>query len=95
MNAPCSDGRTPFHTAAADGRTEKVRLMLKHGADVHRQTDYDVTALGYAASGGHPDVVKLLLDAGADAKIINPDDFTALDLAATPVIYRELKKAVL
>jgi len=51
-----------------------------------------VTPLMYTASSGKEKMVELLLNAGADASLQNPDDFSALDLAATPTIYKRLRK---
>ena len=53
-----------------------------------------VTPLMYAASSGKETMVAMLLDAGADPALKNPDDFTALELAATPKIFKMLRKAI-
>ena len=58
------------------GRTEIVKLLLDHGADLHAWYDF---ALRYAADDGHTDTVKLLLDRGAK---IHADNDQALYLAA-------------
>lgn len=47
--------------AAVKGRTQAVKMLLDHGADVHA----DGGALRWAAGNGHTPVVKLLLERGA------------------------------
>ena len=45
------------------GKTEWVKYLLAHGADVHCANDY---ALRWASRNGYLEIVKLLLDHGAD-----------------------------
>ncbi|MDD5170935.1 MAG: ankyrin repeat domain-containing protein, partial [Syntrophales bacterium] len=54
--------------AAANGRSETVRLLLDRGADIHA-TGRGGDALFGAAEEGHADVVKLLIDRGSDIDI--------------------------
>jgi hypothetical protein len=62
--------------AAADGRTETVRVLLASGADVHAKNDL---ALRWAAYHGQTETVKVLLASGAD---VHAGDDLALRWAA-------------
>ncbi|RDD34218.1 ankyrin repeat protein [Wolbachia endosymbiont of Cylisticus convexus] len=59
-------GNTPLHTAAWEGNLEVVKLLLKHGADVHAENFERKTPLHFAAWEGGLKVVKLLLKHRAD-----------------------------
>jgi hypothetical protein len=65
--------------AAADGRTESVRLMLDAGFPIEARGEDGGTALHHAAFAGSARTVELLIDRGAD---LEPRD-TSFD--ATPV----------
>ena len=67
--------------------------LLAAGCDVDNANVNGVTSLMYAASSGKEQMVAMLLEAGADPALKNPDDFTALELAATPAIFRLLRRA--
>ncbi|KAJ3045559.1 hypothetical protein HDV00_009216 [Rhizophlyctis rosea] len=54
----------PLIGAAERGASEVVKLLLEHGADVHRDDDKSLRGV---VKGGYAKVVKLLLAAGADA----------------------------
>jgi len=62
------NGNTALGMAAYCGRTDAVKLLLEHGADVNATAGWgDWTALMKAAYGGHAEAVRLLLEHGADA----------------------------
>lgn len=66
-----NSGKTPIHSAAENGRADKIRYMLeKLPEDVRYelllQVPYDETALHVAASGGHSDCVKIMMDLVSD-----------------------------
>lgn len=65
--------------AAADGRTESVRLMLDAGFPIEARGQDGGTALHHAAFAGSADTVRLLIERGAD---LEPRD---AGFDATPV----------
>jgi ankyrin repeat protein len=75
-------GWTDLHSAASAGDAERVRELLKKGADPNAKNEYGNTPLHEAASRGHVDVVRLLLEHGADPNIQNNIGWTPLHLAA-------------
>jgi ankyrin repeat protein len=65
-------GRTNLHKAAFDGNAERVKELLKKGADPNTKDKKGRTPLHWAAPyKGHVEVVKLLLEHGADPNIKN------------------------
>ena len=60
-----SDGSTPLHWAAANGRLDVCALLLDEVADADAADSFDTTPLSYAAHNGHVAICQLLLDAGA------------------------------
>ena len=62
-------GWTDLHSAALVGYAERVKELLKKGADPNTQAKDGETPLHIAASMGHVDIVKLLLEHGADPNI--------------------------
>jgi len=70
-----------LHSAASAGDAERVRELLKKGADPNVRDEYGNTPLHVAAYEGHVDVVRLLLEHGADPTVKNKDGDTPLDLA--------------
>ncbi len=75
-----SSGYSPLIYASRAGQVEAVKLLLRRGADVNRQTtEMRSTALHRAAVAGHAEVVRLLLEAGADVSIRDCDGLTALE----------------
>jgi ankyrin repeat protein len=66
INRQLSDGgETVLMSAAANGKTEVVGVLLENGADVNLKDDRGFTALTYAKIGNHDDVVELLRKHGA------------------------------
>jgi hypothetical protein len=59
-----------FKNAITTGDVERVRDLLKHGADVHFPYDLGLTGLHFAAWCGHAQIAKALIDAGADVQAL-------------------------
>ncbi|MDT7870756.1 MAG: ankyrin repeat domain-containing protein [Thermoproteus sp.] len=72
---------TELYDAAYEGDAERVRELLKKGADPNVQDEYGDTPLRWAAFNGHVDVVELLLEHGADPTVKDKVGMTPLDLA--------------
>lgn len=81
VNDQDNAGNTPLHEAALNGHLSIVKLLVKHGADVNRQS-YDMfldTPLIDASANGHLPVVKYLLDHGADPTMVNAKGLSAIE----------------
>lgn len=76
------DGSTPLQWAVYEGNSERVRELIRDGADVNAANNYGATAMQLAAEMGDEDLIDLLLDAGADPDSPNPEGQTALMLVA-------------
>ena len=76
-----TDGVTALHVAAATGRADTVRMVLRYGARPRGRDHTGATALHVAARTGSAEAVTTLLDAGADPRTPGPDGRTARDEA--------------
>jgi hypothetical protein len=70
-----------LHIAATLNYVERVRKLLKKGADPNVQDDQDQTPLHIAASGGYVEIARLLLEHGADPNMQDIDGETPLHYA--------------
>jgi ankyrin repeat protein len=70
-----------LQSAALEGQTEAVELLLNQGADVNITDGYGRTALWFAALGGKADTARLLILKGAN---VNPAKGIS-DYATTPL----------
>ena len=76
-------GRTPLHSAAANGQLETVKALIELGADKNVKDIEDQTSLHLAAANGHTEVAVALFKAGADIGAIEREHGqTPLHLAA-------------
>lgn len=71
VNARDSDGKTPLHWAALEGRTQLTELLLARHADVNALTNYGWTPLIEAVLRGKISVAKVLLHNHADVRAGN------------------------
>jgi hypothetical protein len=74
--------QTDLHSAALVGDVERVKKLLKKGADPNAEDKDGWTPLHVAASVGHVDVVKLLLERRANPNAEDKDGKTPLHYAA-------------
>lgn len=71
----------PLVTAAGNGFTESVSLLLQYGVEVNKAQWNRLTGLTEAVRYGHREAVELLLKAGADPSHKGPDGNDSFDLA--------------
>jgi hypothetical protein len=67
--------------ACEKGDLEKVKLLLKEGADINTKNKYGWTPLMIACEKDNKEMVKLLLEKGADVKAKNINGKSALVIA--------------
>ncbi|XP_078581532.1 death-associated protein kinase 1-like [Branchiostoma floridae x Branchiostoma japonicum] len=84
-------GGTALHVASMYGRTEIVKLLLQHDADVEARDNYGDTALHVASRNGHTEIVKLLLQHDADVEARDNDGRKPMDVARDKDLRRFLK----
>ncbi|XP_033717942.1 ankyrin repeat and protein kinase domain-containing protein 1 isoform X1 [Tursiops truncatus] len=78
----CENKVTALHFLVAQGRLERVRLLLAQEVDVDCQTACGYTPLLVATQDQHPDLCALLLKHGADANLVDEDGWAPLHFAA-------------
>ena len=66
-----TDGTTPLHLAALNGREDVVQFLIEKGAFINPEDADENTPLHAAARGGHAAVAGLLFDKGASLKAKN------------------------
>ena len=76
------DGSTPLQWAVYDQDVDRVRALIRAGADVNAENNFGANAMQLAAEAGHDQLIELLLDAGADPDSANSEGQTALMLVA-------------
>ena len=83
INVPDYAGNTPLQTAALEGRTEIVQLLLTAGCDISCENMIKDTPLVDAVENGHLEVAKMLLRAGCNPKQTDSRGKTILGLINT------------
>lgn len=91
LNAEVSDPKNELLQAAADGDAQKIRELIKKGANVNAVNSKKETALMLAAKSGNSAAVKVLLDNKANYKVSNLDDEHALYYAIDSGDYDTVK----
>ena len=81
-NLKNKDENTPLHVAAAEGREEVVKHLVKKGADVAALNRQRWQPSHWAAAGGHSSVLKQLVLSGADLHATTSTGHTCLHLCA-------------
>jgi ankyrin repeat protein len=74
-----------INSAAASGRADLVKLVLRAGADPNARQQMGYTALHAAAAHDNVEMAQALLDAGADASLKSDDGQTAAEKAGPAV----------
>lgn len=88
-----TEDATPLIIASCYGKTECVKLLLEHGADVNTIDNEGRTALFYAMVYGQDEIEKLLSDNGASYDICDKDGVSPGQLKDESVrerVYSEL-----
>lgn len=80
INEETPDGYTPLHLAIYLNFRNIARLLLKHGADVHKRNEYGST-LTTAAWKGNIKIIPLLIEQGTDLQEKDDNGCTACDIA--------------
>ncbi len=91
LNAEVSDPKNQLLKAAADGDVEKIKELIKKGADVNSVNSKKETVLMLAAKSGNSEAVRILLKAKANYKKANLDDEHALYYAIESGDYDTVK----
>lgn len=65
--------RSLLHWAAGNGRTALLRLLIRHGADMHTSDSSGNTAIHSAVMRGQPTTLSVLLANGAEAENTNAE----------------------
>ena len=72
--------------AASKGDSDRVQLLLHHGADVDFTVLGGTTALHAAADRKSQKIIRLLLEAGSDVNALDSSQQTPLDIAAAATL---------
>lgn len=75
-------GSLDVWTAAREGDLDRLRRVIREGADVNERDSLRVSPLEWAALEGHAEAIDLLAEHGADVHARNPQGSTALHAAA-------------
>ena len=78
------NGFLPLHIAAHHGKSEMIKSLVAHGADIeiHTATEEKITALHLAAYAGHLKAVQTLVELGANIEATSSKESTPLHLSA-------------
>jgi ankyrin repeat protein len=82
-----------INSAAASGRADLVKLVLRAGADPNARQQMGYTALHAAAAHDNVEMAQVLLDTGADPTLKSDDGQTAADKAGPGVVVLLKSKA--
>jgi Ankyrin repeats (many copies) len=92
LESPAQMVRGQLNWAITHGMTDRVRLLVDHGADLATANDDGSIPAGMAATTGHPELVEYLVGRGAARPVLSPDDaFVAAVLAADDAAVERLR----
>ncbi|NXM68195.1 PPR27 phosphatase, partial [Serilophus lunatus] len=73
-------GMAALHEAVLTGNLACVKLLVKHGADIHQRDEKGWTPLHMACSDGYADIARYLLSLGASLEATTDDGEKPSDL---------------
>ncbi|NWV79794.1 PPR27 phosphatase, partial [Dasyornis broadbenti] len=73
-------GMAALHEAVLTGNLDCVKLLVKHGADIHQRDENGWTPLHIACSDGYADIARYLLSLGASLQATTDDGEKPSDL---------------
>ncbi|KAM4890165.1 protein phosphatase 1 regulatory subunit 27 [Sylvia borin] len=73
-------GMAALHEAVLTGNLDCVKLLVKHGADIHQRDENGWTPLHMACSDGYADIARYLLSLGASLEATTDDGEKPSDL---------------
>ena len=92
LESPARLVRGQLNWAITHGMTDRVRLLVDHGADLATPNDDGSIPAAMAATTGHPELVEYLVERGAARPALSPDDaFVAAALAADATAVERLR----
>lgn len=75
-------GRTPLHLACMSGHLDIAKLLIEHGASVHKLAHMEKSALFFACCNNHVPIIELLLSLGVDPNKESVGEGTPLFIAS-------------
>ena len=72
----------PLHCAAASGKTETIKFLVKHGAKINQKNFDGETPLHLAAQNNQKEAAVTLIQLNADVDIRDDDNKTAIQKAS-------------
>ncbi len=82
VNCRDARGSTPLHSAAFNGQTKMIQILVAHGAAVDATDNDGATPLHAAAFSGYPGAIEVLLESGARINALDHHGDTPLQDAA-------------
>ena len=81
-NVKDTDGNSPLHLAAIEGKSDVIRLLGKAGADFNTQNKKGQTPI-FLLKKPSPEALQIFIDEGSDLDIQDDDDYSPLIKAIT------------
>uniref|UniRef100_A0A8C8S4W5 Protein phosphatase 1 regulatory subunit 27 n=1 Tax=Pelusios castaneus TaxID=367368 RepID=A0A8C8S4W5_9SAUR len=71
LSTICLSGMAALHEAVLSGNLDCVKLLVRHGADIHQKDENGWTPLHMACSDGHTHIARYLVSLGARLDVTN------------------------